>query len=264
MVDGKPCFSVLFMRFKRDEPCWFAFGFARGVLPEAKVRRAVLIRHELTVVPGGERFIAKDFVKFREVFDQMFKLLGIVSIPRGGGEPVDHPCADIDADVELDAVLAFPMPFDPDVIPGAAVMSAKSAAVNCNRHLFPSEELGDPVHHPADVSDGKPVHPAVDHAMSWENRAAFSEGLAIFYVRFYPIVGLIESYLEETPYGYSLWVVSFPSLFVGFPWRWQAANRFDHRLGELGGEVAVYMVHNCWINTLFCTSHPAKKMSYPL
>jgi len=101
------------------------------------------------------------------MFDQMLKLLGIVSIPRGGGEPVDHTSVDIDADVEFDAVFAFSMPFDPDVVPGTAVVCTESSAVNSDVHLFSSEKPGDPVHHFADVGDGKSFHPALDHAVSW-------------------------------------------------------------------------------------------------
>jgi hypothetical protein len=57
--------------------------------------------------------------------------------------------------------------------------------------------------------------------------------------------------------------MSFSSSVVGFPWWWQAANRFDHRFGELGGEVAVHMVRNCWINPFLCASHPAKNKGFP-
>ncbi len=166
MVDSKPCFSVLFMCSKRNDPCWFAFGFACGVFPEAKVRNAVLIRHKLAVVPGGERFITKDFVKVGEVFYQMFKLLRIMAIPRGCSKPVDHPCVNIDADVKLDAIPSFPMPFDSDVVPDAAVTGAKSAAVNCNCHPFSSEEPYDSVHHLPDVFNGEFCHPSMNDTMT--------------------------------------------------------------------------------------------------
>ncbi len=35
-------------------------------------------------------------------------------------------------------------------------------------------------------------------------------------------------------------------------------HRFDHRPGEEGGEVAVYMVRNGWVHPLLCASHPTK------
>jgi hypothetical protein len=88
---------------------------------------------------------------------------------------------------------------------------------------------------------------------------AFFDSLAIFEVRLDAIVGLVEFYFEETPYGDDLWIVSFPSLFVGFPGWWYAMNRFNRRLCEVGGEVAVHMVCNCWVYPFLCPSHPMKK-----
>jgi hypothetical protein len=193
------------------------------------------------------------------VFDQVFKLLGIMSIPWCGGEPVDHPCVDIDADVEFDAVFAFPMPFDSDVVPGAAVVGAESSAVNSDVHFFSSEKPGDPVHHPSDVGDGESFHPALDYAMSWENWTVLSDGFAVFHVCFDTVVGLVESYFEDAAYSYDVWVVSFSPFLVGFPGWWKLVNRLDHRLGEIGGEVAVHMVRDCWIYSFLCTSHPMKK-----
>jgi len=35
-------------------------------------------------------------------------------------------------------------------------------------------------------------------------------------------------------------------------------HRFDHRPGEEGGEVAVYMVRNGWVHPLLCASHATK------
>jgi len=152
------------------------------------------------------------------MFDQVFKLLGIMSIPWRGGKPVNHAGVDIDADVEFDAVFTFSMPFDPDVVPGATVVGGKPAAVNSDVHLFSAKEPGHPVHHLAYVGDGESFHTSLDHAMPWENRAALSEGLAVFDVCFNTIVGLIESYFEKTTDCYGLWVMSFSSFPVGFPW----------------------------------------------
>ncbi len=195
------------------------------------------------------------------MFDQMFKLFGIMSIPWRGGEPVDNASVDIDTDVKFDAIFSSTVSFDPDVVPGAAVMGAKSGAVNSNCHLFSVEKPGDSVHHFADVGDRESFHPSLDHTMSWETSKMLFKGLAVFDVCFYAVVGLVESYFEETSYCDGLRVVSFSSFFVEFPWWWQLVHRFDHRLGELGGEVAVYMVRNCWIYPFLCTSHPMKKMN---
>ena len=192
----------------------------------------------------------------------MFKLLGIVSIPWCSGEPVDHASVNVDADVEFDTVFSSALSFDSDVVPGAAVVGGKSATVNSDVHLFSAKEPGHPVHHLAYVGDGESFHTSLDHAMPWENRAVLSEGLAVFDVCFNTIVGLIESYLEETSYCYGLGIMSFSSFLVGFPWWWQAANRFDYRFGELSGEVAVHMVRNCWINSFLCASHPAKNKDF--
>jgi len=87
------------------------------------------------------------------------------------------------------------------------------------------------------------------------------EGFAVFVMCFNTVVGLIESYFKNTNYCDGLWVVSFSSFFVGFPWWWQLVYRFDYRLGEIDGEVAVHMVRNFWINSFLCTSHPKKKMN---
>ena len=75
------------------------------------------------------------------MFDQMFKLLGIMAIPWCDGEPMDYTSVDVDADVEFEAVFAFPMPFDPDVVPGAAVMGAEPGAVNSDVHFFRRRNL---------------------------------------------------------------------------------------------------------------------------
>jgi len=168
MIDGKPCFGIMFVCSERDDPGWFAFGVASRIFSEAEVGRPVLIDDKLTVISRGERFVSQDVSEFRKMFDQMFKLLGIMSIPWCGGEPVDHTGIDIDADVEFDAVFAFSMPFDSDVVPGAAVVGTESGAVNSDVHFFPSEKPGDPVHHLADVGDGESFHPSLDHAMPRE------------------------------------------------------------------------------------------------
>jgi len=217
MIDGKPCVCVLFVCSKRDEPGWLAFGFASSIFSEAEVGRPVFIDDELTVIPGGERFVSQDVSKLWEMFDQMFKLLGIMSIPWCDGEPMDHTGVDVDTDVEFDIVLAFSMSFDSDVVPGAAVMSAESGAVDSDVHLFPSEKPCDPVHHLPDVGDGKSFHPSLDHAMSWETCAVLFECLAVLHMCFDTVVGLVESYFKETSYGNGPWVVSFPSFFIGFP-----------------------------------------------
>jgi len=163
--------------------------------------------------------------------------------------------------VEFDAVFTFSLSFNPDVVPSAAVVGTKPGAVNSNVHLFSSEKPGDSVHHFTDIGDGESFHASLDHAMPREIWAVLSDGLAVFDVCFDAIVGLVESYFEETSYGDGLRVVSFSSFIVGFPRWWQLMHRFDHRLGEFGGEVAVHMVRNCWINPFLCTSHPIEKMN---
>ena len=237
-------------------------GFTRSVLSEAEVRCSLFIGYELTVVPGGECFISEDIAEFREVFDQVFKLLGIMSIPGCGGKPVDHAGFNVDADVEFDAVFSSTLSFNPDVVPGAAVVGTEPATVNSDVHLFPSEKSGDPVHHLAYVGDGESFHTSLDHAMPGENRAVLFQGLTVFDMCFNTIVGLIESYFEKTSYGNGLRIMPFPSLLVRFPWRWQLVYRFNHRLGEICGEVAVHMVRNCWINPFLCASHPAKNKGF--
>ena len=193
------------------------------------------------------------------MFDQMFKLLGIMAIPWCDGEPMDHTGVDVDTDVEFEAVFAFSQSFDPDVVPCAAVLGAESGGVHCDVHLFSSEKPGDSVHHFSDVGDGELFHSSLDHTMPRHIWTAFFDSLAIFEVRLDAIVGLVESYFEETSYGDGLWVVSFSSFFVGFPGWWHAVNRFNHRLGEIGGEVAVHMVRNCWVYPFLCPSHPTEK-----
>ena len=180
MIDGKPCVCVMFVCSERDDPGRFAFGFTPSIFSEAEVRCAVFIGHKLTVVPGGERFITQDVAELREVFDQVFKLFRIVSIPWCGGEPVDHASVDVDADVEFDAVFSSSLSFDPDVVPGAAVVGAEPATVNSDVHLFASEKSGHPIHHLAYVGDGESFHTSLDHAMPWENRTVFSNSLAVF------------------------------------------------------------------------------------
>jgi len=172
---------------------------------------------------------------------------------------VYHTSVDIDADVEFDTVFSVTVSFDSDVIPGAAVMSAESGAVNSYVHLFSSEKSGYSVHHLAYVSDGESFHASLDHAMPREYRVVLFEGFAVFDMCFNTVVGLIESDFKKTDYCDGLWVMSFSSFSVGFPWRWQLVYRFDYRLGEIGGEVAVHMVRNFWINSFLCTSHPRKK-----
>jgi hypothetical protein len=193
------------------------------------------------------------------MFDQLFKLVGVMPIPLGSGEPVDHTSVNIDADVEFDAVFSATVPFDPDVVPGAAVMSAESGAVDSDVHLFPSEKPGNRVNHLAYVDDRESFHSSLDHAMSWEHGVVLLEGFAVFDVCFNTIIGLIESYFEETSYCDGLWVMSFSSFFVGFPRWWYLVYRFDYRLCEIGGEVAVHMVRNFWIYPFLCASHPRKR-----
>ena len=154
------------------------------------------------------------------MFDKVFKLLRVMSIPWCDGEPMDHTGVDVDADMEFDTVPSSTVSFDSDVVPGAAVVGAKSTAINSNVHLFASEEPGDPVHHLADVGDGESFHPSLDHAMPREYRTVLFEGFAVFDMCFNTIVGLIESYFKETSYCNGFWVVSFSSSFVGFPGWW--------------------------------------------
>jgi len=218
MVDSKPCFRVMFVCSKRDDPCWFTFCFTCSIFSETEVWRPVFISHKLTVIPRGKRFIAKDVAELREMFGQVLKLLGIVSIPWCGRKPVDHTSFDVDADVEFDAVFSSALSFDPDVVPGAAVVGAEPATVNSDVHLFSAKEPGHPVHHLAYVGDGESFHTSLNYAMPWENRAVLSKGLAVFDVCFDTVVGLIESNFKETSYCYGLRIMSSPSLLVGFPW----------------------------------------------
>src|SRR4030043_989029 len=164
------------------------------------------------------------------MFDQLFKLLGIMPIPLGSGEPVDHTSVNIDADVEFDAVFSATVSFDPNVVPGAAVMSTESGAVNSNVHTFASKKSSDTVHHLADIGDREFFHPALYHAMPREYGVMLFEGFAVFVMCFNTIVGLIESYFEETSYCDGLWVMSFSSFFVRFLWCWYLVYRFDYRL----------------------------------
>ena len=97
---------------------------------------------------------------------------------------MDHTGVDVDADVEFDTLFTAPLSFDPDVVPGAAVVGAEPGAVNSDVHLFPAKEPGHPVHHLAYVGDGESFHPALYHAMPGENRAVLSKGLAVFDVCF--------------------------------------------------------------------------------
>lgn len=262
MIDSKPCFRAVFVGSKRDDPCWFTFSVTCSILFETEVRCPIFISHKLTVVPGGKRFIAKNVAKFWEMFDQVFKFFGIVSIPWCSGEPVDYACVDIDADVEFDAVFSATVSFDSDVVPGATVMGAESGAVNSDIHLFSLEEPGGPVHHLAYVGYGESFHSSLDHAMSREHRVVLFEGFTVFDVCFNTVVGLVESYFKNTDCCDGFWVVSFSSFFVGFPWWWQLVYCFDYRFGEIGGEVAVYMVRNFWINSFLCASHPAKNKGF--
>jgi len=150
------------------------------------------------------------------------------------------------------------MPFDSDVVPGAAIVGTEAGAVNSDVHLFSSERPGDSIHHLTYVGDRESFYTLLDHAMPWKNRAMLSKGIAVFEVCFYGVVVLIESYIEKTTYCYGLRVMFFPFFLVRFPWWRQAANRFDHCFSKFGGEVAIHMVRNCWINPFMCTSHPVK------
>lgn len=84
--------------------------------------------------------------------------------------------------MKFDVVSAFSMPFDPDVIPGAAVMSAKSSAVNSDVHLFSSEKPGDSVHHLSDVGDGESFHPSLDDTVPRCLRVVLFYDLAVFHL----------------------------------------------------------------------------------
>ena len=182
-----------------------------------------------------------------------------MAIPWCDGEPMDHTGVDVDTDVEFDAIPSTLMSFNADVVPGAAVLGAESSGVHCDVHLFSSEKSDDSVHHLSNVGDGKSLHPSLDHTMPRHIWTAFFDCLAIFEVCLDAIVGLVESYFEDTSYDDGLWVVSLSSFFVEFPGWWHAVNRFNHRLCEVGGEVAVHMVCNCWVYLFLCPSHPTEK-----
>jgi len=193
------------------------------------------------------------------MLDEVFKLLGIMAIPWRDGEPLDHTGVDVDTDVKFDAISSFSLSFDSDVVPGAALMCAETSAVNSDVHLFSSEKPGDSVHHLSDVGDGEPFHPSLDDTVPRYLRVVLFYDLAVFHLCFDTVVGLVESYFEKTTCCDGLWIVSFPSFFVGFPWRWHAVNPFDHRLGEFDGEVAVHMVRDCWVYPFLCPSHPMQR-----
>src|SRR4030042_620668 len=184
-----------------------------------------------------------------------------MAIPLGYGERIDHTSVNIDTDMEFDAVFSTTVSFNPDVVPCTALMCAKSGAVNSNVHTFASKKPSDTVHHLADIGDREFFHPSLDHAMPREYGVMLFEGFAVFVMCFNTIVGLIESYFEETSYCDGLWVMSFSSFFVRFPWCWYLVYRFDYRLCEIGGEVAVHMVRNFWIYPFLCASHPKEKMN---
>ena len=133
------------------------------------------------------------------MFDQMFKLLGIMAIPWCDGEPMDHTRVDVDTDVEFEAVFAFSLSFDPDVVPDAAVLGAESGGVHCDVHLFSSEKSDDPVHHLPNVGDGELFHPSLDHTMSRHIWTAFFDSLAIFEVRLDAIVVWLNPTLRIHP-----------------------------------------------------------------
>src|SRR4030042_1419913 len=151
-----------------------------------------------------------------------------MAIPLGYGEPMDHTSVNIDTDMEFDAVFSTTVSFNPDVVPCTALMCAKSGAVNSNVHTFASKKPSDTVHHLADIGDREFFHPSLDHAMPREYGVMLFEGFAVF---------------------------------VRFPWCWYLVYRFDYRLCEIGGEVAVHMVRNFWIYPFLCASHPKEKMN---
>jgi len=242
-----------------DDPGGLAFGVASSVCSKAEIGCTVFIGDQLTVVPGGERFVTEDVSEIGEVFDQMFELFGVMAIPWCDGEPLNHTGVDVDTDVKFDAVSAFPLSFDADVVPGAAVLGAEPGAVHSDVHLFSSEKPGDSVHHLPNVGDGEPFHPSLDDTMSRDLSVVFFYDFAIFHVCFDTIVGLVESHFEKTTCCNGLWIVSFPSFFIGFPGWWHTVNRFDHRLGEVGDEVAVHMVRYCWVYPFLCPSHPMRR-----
>jgi hypothetical protein len=110
------------------------------------------------------------------------------------------------------------MSFDAKVVPDAALMRAEPGAIDRDSHLPPTKEHDDQVHHLPDVFDGESGHTAMDDTVSGNNRATGGEALAVFHVGFDAVVGLVQSYFEETSDGDGLRVVSFPSSFVGLPW----------------------------------------------
>jgi len=69
MIDGKPCFRILFVCSERDDPDRPAFGVATCIFSEAEVGRTVFIDDKLTVFPRGERFVSQDVSEFRKMFD---------------------------------------------------------------------------------------------------------------------------------------------------------------------------------------------------
>lgn len=130
------------------------------------------------------------------MFDQMSELFGIMAIPWCDGEPLDHTGVDVDTDVKFDAVSAFPLSFDADVVPGAAALGAESRAVHSDVHLFSSEKPGDLAHHFPDVGDGESFHSSLDDAMSRNLSVVLLYDLAVFHLCFDTVVGLVESYFE--------------------------------------------------------------------
>jgi len=128
------------------------------------------------------------------MFYEIFKFFGIMTIPWCDGKPMDHTIVNVDADVEFETVFAFSMSSDSDIVPGAAVVSTKSSAVNSDIHLFSSEKPDNPIRHLTNVGDGKSFHPSLDYTMPRHIWTALSDCIAVFEMRLDAIVGLVESY----------------------------------------------------------------------
>jgi len=182
-------------------------------------------------------------------------------IPWSCNEPVYHTSVDIDTDVEFETVFSATMSFDPYVVPGAAVMCTKSGAVYCDVHLFSTNKPSRSVHHFTYVGDGEFFHSSLDHTVPRYLGVVLFYDIAVFHLCFNAIVCLVESCFEDASYCDIFWIMSFSSLLFGFPWWWYLLYCFDYCFGEFGGEVAVYMVCNCWVYPFLGTSHLIEKMN---
>ena len=131
---------------------------------------------------------------------------------------MDDTCVHIHADMEFDTVLLFVLPSDTYVIPDAAVTCSKPGTINGNIHTFSSEKSCYSIHHFSNIGDGEFSHPSMDDRVTWEVIEVVFECFTFFQISFDTIIGLIESYFEDTTCCYLFWIMSSTSMFAWFPW----------------------------------------------